>query len=135
VKVNLGRRATSALAVAMVAAGTVAATAGAASADANQWVPIGQVHGVGVYASSWNTDASNKIATDLLPSDGGDEVQVTCWTHGLDIDSQGNVWYESVNVYYTWYGVYSLPQTGYEYGAYVDGNAWFHANTWDECAS
>jgi hypothetical protein len=119
----------------MVAAGTVAATAGSASAYANQWVGIGAVHGVGVYASPWNTDNSNKIASDLLPSDGGDAVRVTCWTRGLDINNQGNVWYESVEVYYTWAGTVSLSQTGYEYGAYVDGNAWFHANVGDECAS
>ncbi|MFG2845874.1 hypothetical protein ACGF12_22290 [Kitasatospora sp. NPDC048296] len=117
---KIGRRGATAAAVVAVAAGAVGVSAGSASADG--WYALryhASGHGVGVYSQPYSWTA--KVAGDVYSySWSSDEIYIECWTRGEDINSQGNVWYQIGGTNGNFFG------TAYVYGAYADGNWYFH---------
>ncbi|MFJ3216301.1 hypothetical protein ACIPLC_10320 [Kitasatospora sp. NPDC086801] len=117
---KIGRRGATAAAVVALAAGAVGVSAGSASADG--WYELryhASGHGVGVYAQQYSWTA--KVAGDLGSYTwSSDEIYIECWTRGEDINSQGNVWYQVGGTNGNFFG------PAYVYGAYADGNWYFH---------
>ncbi|MEU9045222.1 MULTISPECIES: hypothetical protein [unclassified Kitasatospora] len=123
---RIGRRGATAAAVVAVAAGAVGVSAGSAAADG--WYALryhASGHGVGVYAQQYSW--TPKVAADVYSySWSSDEIYIECWTRGETINNQGNVWYRVGGTNGNFFG------TAYVYGAYADGNWYFH-NGLPEC--
>ncbi|MFJ8431084.1 hypothetical protein ACIQ9P_07260 [Kitasatospora sp. NPDC094019] len=123
---KIGRRGAAAAAVVAVAAGAVGVSAGSASAEG--WYALryhASGHGVGVYAQqySWTPKVAGDVYSYTWSSD---EIYIQCWVRGETINNQGNVWYRIGGTNGTYFG------TAYVYGAYADGNWYFH-NGLPEC--
>ncbi|MET8626246.1 hypothetical protein ABZW30_21235 [Kitasatospora sp. NPDC004669] len=116
---KIGRRGATAVAVAALAAGGVGLSAGSASADGWYYLSYhASGHGVGVYQQQYSW--TPKVAPDVYSYWwSSDDIYIECWTRGEDINNQGNVWYHIGGTNGSWFDAYV-------YGAYADGNWYFH---------
>jgi hypothetical protein len=100
-----------------------------ASAYASDMVIATGPHNVGIY--TYPNTSVKATSTYWVPGDG---IFVDCWTRGQTINNLGNVWYHTTDQ--TQWPNDPFPgegTPGYAYGAYVDGNAWFHSHTQQQC--
>lgn len=105
--------------------GLVVATGSASAAVA--LIHVTSNTGVGVY----NTPHCQRQGR--VPDMGlGDAIIANCWDRGDNIGG-GNVWYHTLSERYSASTGQELFVTGWTYGAYVDGNAAFHAGAIPEC--
>ncbi|MFI6847607.1 hypothetical protein OG535_35380 [Kitasatospora sp. NBC_00085] len=126
---RIGRRGATTAAAVALAAGGVGLSAGDASADGWYYIsshtPSG--HGVGLYSLPQSYAPSYKPwSLDLGSYAGwGDKIAPDCWTRGENINNQGNVWYK-IHAAYSYNYNATYVGTVYVYGAYADGNWYFH---------
>ncbi|MFJ7280123.1 hypothetical protein [Kitasatospora sp. NPDC098663] len=126
---KIGRRGATAAAVLALAAGSVGLAEGSASADGWYYLTshVSSGHGVGLYSMPQSYAPSYKPWSIDLSAVGhtGDKIAPDCWTRGEDINNQGNVWYRIHAAHSDSYNA-EYWNTAYVYGAYADGNWYFH---------
>jgi hypothetical protein len=124
---KLRRRGAMVATVAALSVGGLVVTTGSASAAA-ALIHVTSNTGLGVYNAPHT--ASGKVG---VPDMGlGDAIVANCWDRGDNL-GRGNVWYHTLSERYTASTGQELFVTGWTYGAYVDGNAAFHAGAIPEC--
>jgi hypothetical protein len=124
---KLRRRGAMVATVAALSVGGLVVATGSASA-ASALIPVTSNTGVGVYNTPHTS--SGKVGVPDLGL--GDAIIADCWDRGDNLGG-GNVWYHTLSERYSASTGQELFVPGWTYGAYVDGNAAFHAGAVPEC--